>query len=82
VNRVALIERGEGKSFRLQKLLVDIDVQSFREVLIENEAKNVIAELVRIHPSSQLIGDVPKLLLELFLLFFRHWSASGFSFCD
>ena len=55
----------------LHQNAVGIAVHLFGEVFVENEAQNVVAELVRIHLAAQRVRNIPKLLLQPPLLFFR-----------
>ena len=43
------------------------------QVFVEDEAKDVIGELIRVHLAVWGVGDVPELLLKLLLLLFGHF---------
>jgi len=48
------------------------EVHPLGEILVEDEAEDVVPELIRAHFPPQGVGDVPELGLELLLVVFRH----------
>jgi hypothetical protein len=47
-------------------------VHAFREVFVEDEAQDIVAEFIGVHFAPEGVGDVPELLFELLLVFLRH----------
>jgi hypothetical protein len=47
-------------------------VHPLGEVLVENEAKDVVTKLIRAHLSPQGVGNVPEFGFESFFVIFSH----------
>ncbi len=45
-------------------------MHSFRQIFVENEAKNVVSKFISAHVPTQGVSDVPELGLELLLVVF------------
>jgi hypothetical protein len=52
-------------------------VHPLREVFVENEAKDVVAEFIRTHLPTEGVGDVPELGLKGFLVVVWHVMDEG-----
>ena len=51
---------------------IRVGVHTLGQVFVEDEAQDVVPELVRPHLPAKLVRDVPQLLLQLLHLFSRH----------
>jgi len=59
--------------------LIGEEVHALGEILVEDEAEDVVPEFVGTHLTAQGIGDVPELSLELLLVVFGHvWMGASF----
>jgi hypothetical protein len=63
---LGLVDLVELDAVVLQDLIGE-EVHPLGEVFVEDEAEDVVAELIRAHLAAQGVGDVPELGLELFL---------------
>lgn len=45
---------------------IGIKMEPFGQIIVEDEPENIIAKLIRIHLAAQGVGNIPKLLLQLF----------------
>ena len=61
--RLGLIQLGKGHTVVLQDVIGE-EVDAFGEVFVEDEAQDVVPELIRPHLSTQRVGDVPELGVE------------------
>ena len=52
----------------LPQLLLGRDLVVVREISQEEEGQHVVAEVIRIHGTPQLVCDAPKSIAELFLV--------------
>ena len=61
--RRGLIQLGKGDAVVLQDVIRE-EVDAFGEVFVEDEAQDVVPELIRPHLSTQRVGNVPELGVE------------------
>ena len=76
MNSIILIKACKGQTIGFENL-VGREIQAFRQVLLENETQDVVAETISIHSAPEYVGNVPELLLKLLLLFVGHAAGSS-----
>ena len=66
-----LVDGTEPDAVVLQDVVRE-EVHPLGEILVEDEAEDVVPELIRPHFPPQGVGDIPELGLELLLVVFGH----------